>query len=215
MHNLTLLPALRRLRALAWLVACATLADADKVYRLRREAWRETLHNRDWLLLFSLDTCPHCKRMLPMWKQLAADLPAAGAGHVNVGFVDCSNDNGIPRTYNIQKFPTVLYLTADGALHEFTGLRTYPELLRFAKGGFDGAESRAAPARLKESLEGTWLVLYTLWPPLLAAMRIAAPIAVAITVLLKLAAWRLRVYVERERAKPDRSGRAERTKKAG
>ena len=120
-----------------------------------------------------------------MWKYLAQQLHKVDPT-INVGFIDCSKHNGIMRTFNIYRFPTILFLSAAGNAHEFRGRRGIEELVEFASGGYQYQMGNPVPADLYADLTGFNLFIYTIGPPIWAATKFALPIAVGLTLTLKL-----------------------------
>jgi thioredoxin domain-containing protein 5 len=61
----------------------------------------------DWLVEFYAPWCGHCKKLVPVWDQLAADLHEKG---VNVAKVDVTQNAGLGKRFDIKGFPTLILL---------------------------------------------------------------------------------------------------------
>lgn len=68
--------------------------------------------------------CGHCKRLMPTWDALAAEL----LGETRFGRIDCVPNEKMKDKYQIRGFPT-LKLFVHGRSHEFKGMRS-PESLK-------------------------------------------------------------------------------------
>jgi len=116
------------------------------------EANFDTHTNTDtWFLEFYAPWCGHCKRLAPVYEEVATALK----GKVKVGKVNCDEEKTVCSQYAISGYPTILY-KKDGSLREYNGGRTLDAFKSFAlEGGWEKAESKAAPepvAAWKKSL---------------------------------------------------------------
>lgn len=74
-----------------------------------------------WFVFFSLPTCPHCKALVPAWKDLAESLE--GSIEVGVAQVDCGAHKGTALCEGITSFPTLVWRSSDGATKSYHGAR--------------------------------------------------------------------------------------------
>uniref|UniRef100_M4BCW7 Thioredoxin domain-containing protein n=1 Tax=Hyaloperonospora arabidopsidis (strain Emoy2) TaxID=559515 RepID=M4BCW7_HYAAE len=97
----------------------------------------------DWLVEFYAPWCGHCKKLVPIYEQVADELK----GEVNVAKVDVTEHPELGQRFGIRGFPTILHFS-HGKSYKFGSQRTLDELLLFARGGFeqvDGQVVAAAP----------------------------------------------------------------------
>ncbi|CAH0488443.1 unnamed protein product [Peronospora farinosa] len=105
----------------------------------------------DWLVEFYAPWCGHCKKLAPIYEQVADELK----GQVNVAKVDVTDNAELGKRFGIRGFPTVL-LFSHGKSYKFGGKRTLEEFLVFARGGFKnvaGEVVTASPGLLDFAIE--------------------------------------------------------------
>ncbi|KAI9906157.1 hypothetical protein PsorP6_013951 [Peronosclerospora sorghi] len=95
----------------------------------------------DWLIEFYAPWCGHCKKLEPIYEQVADELK----GEVNVAKVDVTYNAELGKRFNIRGFPTVLHFS-HGKVYKFTGKRTLEDLAVFARGGFKQLEGQVVAA---------------------------------------------------------------------
>jgi len=122
-----------------------------------------------------------------MWEAMETRLGVAGEG-VRVGRVNVSTDNGIALTFDVERFPTLLLLSADGRAYEFQERRrSLPLLSAFATGGYrNQLSSLAVPTTLRPNEPQWWLLLRSLWKPLKQTVVVAFSIAACLAGGIKL-----------------------------
>jgi len=83
------------------------------------------------LVLFHVDWCQHCKAILPIWNKFESE--QNGKTHINVSNINCEINPNMSKKYNIEGFPTILYLE-NGAIKEiYSGDRTLNALTDFLR----------------------------------------------------------------------------------
>ena len=91
------------------------------------------LNSGKWMVEFYAPWCGHCKRLIPIYEQLAK--AAASEEHkdknVNVAKFDCVANNEACRMYSVHSYPS-LYFFNEGAMHEFVDERNLAGLTKFA-----------------------------------------------------------------------------------
>jgi|Transcript_9280 protein disulfide-isomerase-like protein len=86
----------------------------------------------DWLVKFYAPWCGHCKKLNPVYEQVAEALK----GEINVAKVDVTANREIGTRFEIKGFPTIKLLRK-GKVYTFKGRRTVDDLVEFARGGFE------------------------------------------------------------------------------
>eukprot|EP01079_Euglenida_sp_SAG-EU17-18_P001014 gene1014-2616_t len=96
----------------------------------------------DWFVKFYAPWCGHCKKLVPIWDELAADLE----GKVNIAKVDCTVHSTICSRFKVKGYPTLQFFS-QGRLYKYQGARGLDELKDFATGGFEQEResSKAVP----------------------------------------------------------------------
>lgn len=88
--------------------------------------------DRDVLVLFYAPLCPHCKKLEPVYLELASAL----SSDPNIVVTKMNAvDNDVPPGYDVQGFPTI-YFAAVGKKEDpvrYEGPREVKELLKFIK----------------------------------------------------------------------------------
>ena len=87
------------------------------------------------MIKFYAPWCGHCKKLAPIWEEVATRL----VGEINVAKVDGSQDRSLSTRFDIKGFPTVLFLR-QGKVYKFRGPRTADNLVEFAQGGYQNNE---------------------------------------------------------------------------
>ncbi|WVQ77445.1 protein disulfide-isomerase domain [Cryptococcus sp. DSM 104548] len=78
--------------------------------------------------------CGHCKKLRPIYEQLAAEMK----GKINIAAVNCDDHHSFCSSSGIKGYPTVRMLH-HGTSSEFTGARTLSTLKKFAEKGQESA----------------------------------------------------------------------------
>lgn len=84
-----------------------------------------------WFVEFYSPNCGHCKRLAPIWEQLAGLLQ----GQVAVAKVDATEEEGLADEWDVTGYPTLI-LMAGGKHYSFRGGRSLEALKSFALGGY-------------------------------------------------------------------------------
>lgn len=85
----------------------------------------------DWLVKFYAPWCGHCKKMEPMYEEVATRLK----GEVNVAKVDVPANRELGTRFDIKGFPSLLLLSK-GKAYAYKGRRTVDDIAEFARGGY-------------------------------------------------------------------------------
>ncbi|CAE7675426.1 unnamed protein product [Symbiodinium microadriaticum] len=94
----------------------------------------------DWIVEFYAPWCGHCKRLQPVWEELATELK----GIANVGKVDVTGNRDLGNRFDIKGFPTIKFFR-QGQTYDYKGGRSLEAFVNFVKGGYKDAPSVATP----------------------------------------------------------------------
>jgi thiol-disulfide isomerase/thioredoxin len=176
-------------------VAASSNVQKKTVVRLEPSAFSSiTKDNGRWMIYFTVQGCKHCERLGPMMGAFAETL--GRSTDLQVGVIDATKHNGIPRTFGVKRFPTILLLEGQ-MFFEFHGPRSIPRLAAFADGA-PGARGGGymVPTTFEDDASEMWLLAETLWEP----FKIAITWSVGIALVLKMvSACLLRLLQGRER----------------
>jgi len=111
---------------LAFFFAISFAADSD-VVDLTTDSFSQT-SSGIWLVEFYAPWCGHCKRLVPIWEELATTVK----GKFNVAKVDCTVEKDVASSNGIRGFPTIK-LFHDGKVSEFNGQRTVDAFIEFVE----------------------------------------------------------------------------------
>jgi len=81
-----------------------------------------------WLVKFYAPWCGHCKKLEPIWNQVAQSLHHSS---IRVGRVDCTRFSAVATEFDIHGFPTILFLKGDKT-YTYKGDRNREDIVDFA-----------------------------------------------------------------------------------
>eukprot|EP01084_Bolivina_argentea_P072002 130783_1 len=81
----------------------------------------------DWFVKFYAPWCGHCKRLAPVWEEVATEVK----GQVNIAKVDVTQNRALGKQFNVKGFPTLL-LFRRGKMVKYSGSRTKDALAKWA-----------------------------------------------------------------------------------
>eukprot|EP00341_Mesodinium_pulex_P009414 CAMPEP_0116924000 /NCGR_PEP_ID=MMETSP0467-20121206/23232_1 /TAXON_ID=283647 /ORGANISM="Mesodinium pulex, Strain SPMC105" /LENGTH=136 /DNA_ID=CAMNT_0004602709 /DNA_START=32 /DNA_END=442 /DNA_ORIENTATION=- len=121
-----------------------SLAGASDVVTLTTANFDEqtqasTGDNGSWLVEFYAPWCGHCKRLQPIWEELATETKGA----VNVGKVDVTENRDLGTRFDIKGFPTIKFFNG-GLVFDYKGSRSVADFKKFATEGYASAEGKRA-----------------------------------------------------------------------
>ena len=87
-------------------------------------------NNQKTLLLCHMKGCGHCDKLMPAWDKLASN----NNSNVIIKKVEVGEDDSYAKKYNVQGFPTILLLGANGKkIATYEGERTYADLQKYVE----------------------------------------------------------------------------------
>ncbi|KAI8592673.1 thioredoxin-like protein [Geranomyces variabilis] len=99
-----------------------------RVIELTSETFTLLTNNTPWFITFHAPWCGHCKKLKPVFEDLAPSLK----GLVNIGAVDCTTESKICQGRGVRGYPTVKFMLQPHVELEYRGPRTYQALREFA-----------------------------------------------------------------------------------
>ena len=106
-----------------------TLNPSGKVTSLDPSTFYSTLAQGPIFVKFFAPWCGHCKRLAPIWAQVAKALQN---GRVTIAEVNCDDHSALCKKYNVDGYPTLMYVGKEGKT-EYKGGRKFDQLVSFAK----------------------------------------------------------------------------------
>ena len=87
-------------------------------------------NNQKTLLLCHMTGCGHCDKLMPDWDKLASN----NTSNVIIKKVEVGEDDSYAKKYDVQGFPTILLLGANGKkIGTYEGERTYADLQKYVE----------------------------------------------------------------------------------
>ena len=121
-------------------IALAAL-PAVKIARLERSNIDAAIDAAPLFVMFHAPWCGHCKRLRPVWIELAQALAVDSA--VTVAGVDATESELLSLRFAISGYPTLIFFPNATHMHEYKGGRTKEALEAFARR--DHAETPVVP----------------------------------------------------------------------
>nr|GAT46096.1 protein disulfide isomerase [Mycena chlorophos] len=89
--------------------------------------------------------CGHCKKLAPIWKQLAKIMQE----RVTIGEVDCEAHEKFCRSQGVTGYPTLIYYPPDGEKSEYNGGRKLEQLKAFVEKASASATQAIKPEEIE------------------------------------------------------------------
>lgn len=99
-----------------------------RVIELTDKTFDIMTNNTPWFIMFHAPWCPHCKKLKPIFE----DLAPAMTGLVNIAEVDCTKEGGLCRKHGVRGYPTLKFMQAPAPAVEYKGSRTFDALRDYA-----------------------------------------------------------------------------------
>jgi len=131
-------------------------AATSDVVTLTTDNFAGNTNSGYWLVEFFAPWCGHCKRLAPIWEELATK----SKGNFNVAKVDCTVEKDLCSQTGIRGYPTLKFY-ADGKVSDYSGARTIEAFESFvnniktgANAGEPKVQERAPVEEKKEVPQG-------------------------------------------------------------
>ena len=149
-----------------------------------------------WLLKFYAPWCTHCKKLQPVFEEVAEHFHRQG-GEVRVGRVDATAQPGLAEPFEIKGYPTMILLRDGRQIAEFKGPRTFKAITSFVESASRDAphapaapraaspgKARPASSRLSHEALVSRLTQWGLWLTELDSMQAALIVLATVGALL-------------------------------
>lgn len=103
-----------------------------------------------WLVEYYAPWCGFCKRLAPIWAELATNVKTNNLGF-KVAKIDCTQNSGVCSSANVHGYPTIK-LYVNGQVHQYTGERTIEAFTSFVAEKKGDAVHVEAPTRVTPSV---------------------------------------------------------------
>ncbi|GJP45725.1 hypothetical protein CLOM_g5073 [Closterium sp. NIES-68] len=84
-------------------------------------------------VMFYAEWCGHCKRLIPVWSQLADDLKEAGRADVSMAALLATEHRAHPAAKLVRGFPTLIWFHGGRPIAQYEGDRSRESLLAFVE----------------------------------------------------------------------------------
>ncbi|TDL14658.1 thioredoxin-domain-containing protein [Rickenella mellea] len=105
--------------------------------------------------------CGHCKKLAPIWTQLASHMRHKLA----IAEVNCDAQPALCKSQDVQGYPMLKFYDAAGGVTEYTGGRKFEQLRKFADGTVKPSVAEVSDQEYEESVKGNSVVYLFLHSP--------------------------------------------------
>ncbi|KAJ7461840.1 protein disulfide isomerase [Mycena galericulata] len=158
--------------------AAATILNPNgEVTVLNPENFQTTLEDGPAFIKFYAPWCGHCKKLAPIWKQLAK----FAQGKVTIAEVNCEAHEKFCKSQGVGGFPTLMYYPPGGQKSEYTSGRKLEQLKSFVEKASASATQPIQPEEVDAYVTENPVIYLLLHPEgdsdlLKAVARLAAPL---------------------------------------
>ncbi|EGG24570.1 disulfide-like protein [Cavenderia fasciculata] len=160
-------------------IAAAVVSSQDlpasEVVVLTEKNFDSTLASGgNWFVKFYAPWCGHCKKLAPLWEELATKTAKDVANYAKV---DCTQEKSVCSQFKVRGYPTLMYFTDNGkSYYEYQGERKIESFNSFAakptgtknavSGSVESTGGAAAPIveltkdNFDQTYNGKWMVAF-------------------------------------------------------
>uniref|UniRef100_A0A7S0HE66 Thioredoxin domain-containing protein n=1 Tax=Phaeocystis antarctica TaxID=33657 RepID=A0A7S0HE66_9EUKA len=108
-----------------------------------------------WLLEFYAPWCGHCKKLAPTYERVATYFAEAKSGSgVHVAKIDATEHPGLAGRFDVKGYPTLLLYRGDRKVADFSGPRTYENIVQWVEKHQDSTGGTEIPKAKATSRSG-------------------------------------------------------------
>ncbi|KAJ7171825.1 protein disulfide isomerase [Mycena crocata] len=153
------------------------LNPSGEVTPLNPANFHTTVDQGPLFVKFYAPWCGHCKKLAPIWKQLAKIMQ----GKVNIAEVNCEDHEKFCKSQDVGGYPTLVYYPPGGAKSEYTSGRKLEQLKSFVEKASASATQAIQPEEVDAYVTENPVVYLLLHPAddtdlLKTVARLAAPL---------------------------------------
>jgi thioredoxin domain-containing protein 5 len=100
-----------------------------EVLSLNRDLFTTTLIKGPAFIKFFAPWCGHCKKLAPIWKQLAQQMK----NKLTIADVNCDDNASLCKSQSIEGYPTLIFFDGNGVKSEYNGGRKLDQLKAFSE----------------------------------------------------------------------------------
>ncbi|EQC28062.1 hypothetical protein SDRG_14156 [Saprolegnia diclina VS20] len=121
--------------------------DASNVIQLTGDNFNELTQlesgdRGDWLIKFYAPWCGHCKRLAPIFEELAIEV----AGQTSIAEIDVEAHTDIKEQFGVTGYPTLLFFK-QGKMYSFKGERSVAGFKTFLETGYEAVDAKPVPKK--------------------------------------------------------------------
>ena len=105
------------------------LNPTGEVLSLDRDLFTTTLSKGPAFIKFYAPWCGHCKKLAPIWKQLARHMKNT----LTIAEVNCDENAALCKSQSIEGYPTLIFYDGKGFKSEYNGGRKLEQLKTFSE----------------------------------------------------------------------------------
>ena len=115
--------------------------DSSDVIALTDANYNASISSGVWLIEFYAPWCGFCKKLKPVWAQLATKIKESNSD-VKIAWCDSVENTEVSERFGVEGYPTI-YLFRDGKKYPFSGERNIDNFLSFIESGWKQFEHKA------------------------------------------------------------------------
>jgi len=131
--------------------AAETALNAGEAVPLTKKTFSSAVAEGNWLVEFYTPWCGHCKRLQPIWDELAKQAhkwrkDGDASKDVYIAKVDCNAEPSVCTRFLVSGYPTIKLFRGNSAVYQYQGERTAEAFERFVVSGYKSAYDEGMPS---------------------------------------------------------------------